>query len=133
MWKHAMNLVMIKWKYFSNTKQKWKLIIKWKILKLFFYHIDCDFYEAFFFINFLCLGNQISCFPSSWPMRPMLLAQVWTNVEWIVWKLKIQLGYQVGYHIWYPMDITNYDIWEIISNTSRLWNLVITRVKFGDI
>jgi len=35
MWKHIINLIMNQWKCVSNTKQEWKMCIKFKILRLY--------------------------------------------------------------------------------------------------
>ncbi len=57
MWKHVIKLAMIQWKCVSNTKQEWRLIIKLKMLKLCFYHVDCDLWLSIFCHEFFLFGH----------------------------------------------------------------------------
>ncbi len=54
MWKWVMNLAMIQWQCVSNTKKEWSLTIKLKILKLCFYHVNCDFWWSMVCHEFFC-------------------------------------------------------------------------------
>jgi hypothetical protein len=76
MWKHVMNLVLIQWKWVSNTKQEWSLTIELKILKLYIYHINFWFFMKYFLpwvfniwectlIFFIVFGTHLRCYTIS--------------------------------------------------------------------
>jgi hypothetical protein len=101
-------------KIFFKHKTKMKVDHKMKNIKIVLLSHRLWFFMKHFFLlaffvwasKYLFFLHHDQCGLCCWPKCEPMLNGYFEN-------LKIQLGYQARYHIWYPMDITNCDIWKI--------------------